>query len=233
MNGSSSVKSLAFFAAFALAGLTILVAADPSTPPTPAPATSLLSNGGFEDGLAGWGTYVPDESKLANCRFDVVSDSPHSGANCARFQSDDYGRFSAGCALIPVQPGEHYHISVWYRAASAADVRPKAQGFVIRLHLSQGGAEAAGGHLFIAPGNRVTREAPADPTSDHLPSVWTQLEAVVEIPQGVDSMGPGIFSWWTKGTLYADDFSVEKVDASTPATPFWQKDGSAPANAPK
>jgi Carbohydrate binding domain len=234
MNHFSPVKCLLLLAAMAGACLTIpSFAADPSTPPAPPPAASLISNGGFEDGITGWGTYVPDESKAANCRFDVSTDAPHSGANCARFQTDDFGRFSIGSAMIPVQPGEHYHVSVWIKAGSLAEVRPKAQGFVIRLHLSQSGVEAAGGHLYIAPGNRVTRDAPADPVSDSLPTTWTQIEAVIEIPQGVDSMGPGIFSWWTKGTVYADDFSVEKVDASTPVTPFWQKGGTPPANASK
>jgi hypothetical protein len=234
MNCSCSVKFLPLFAALVLAGPTIRVTADASTPPAPtAPAASLISNGGFEDGITGWGTYVPDESKAANCRFDVATDSPHSGASCARLQTDDFGRFSVGCGLIPVQPGEHYHVSVWIRAGNLAEVRPKAPGFVIRLHLSQSGSDAAGGHLFIAPGNRVTRDVPADPVSDSLPTTWTQIEAVIEIPQGVDSMGPGIFSWWTKGIVYADDFSIEKVDASTPATPFWQKGGAPPANASK
>jgi hypothetical protein len=227
MNCSCPVKCLPLLIALVLAGLAFRATADaPPAPAAPAPAAaSLITNGGFEDGIVGWGTYVPDESKLANCHFDVGSDSPHSGANCARLQTDDYGRFSVGGALIPVQPGDHYHVSVWIRADSAAQVRAKAPGFVIRLHLSQGGADAAGGHLFIAPGNRVTRDAPADPVSDSLPTTWTQIEAVVEIPQGVDSMGPGIFTWWTKGIVYADDFSIEKVDASTPATPFWQKGG--------
>jgi hypothetical protein len=102
--------------------------------------------------------------------------------------------------------------------------------------MTLGKAEAEGGHLFITPGNRVTRgisPAPGDPVTEHIPTEWTQIEAVVEIPQGVDGMGPSLFDWWGKGTIYADDFSVEKVDASTPATPLWQKDGTPPANATK
>ena len=53
-----------------------------------------------------------------------------------------------------------------------------------------------------------------------LPKAWTQIKAVIEIPSGVDSILPALFSWWTKGALYADDFSIEKVDASTPVTPL-------------
>jgi hypothetical protein len=195
---------------------------------------SVLSNGGFENGIAGWGIYVPDESKVSNCRFDVVGDKPHSGANCARFQSDDFGRFSVGCPLIPVQAGERYHVSVWVRAEPATLVRSGAPGFVIRLYLGQANADAAGGHLFIGPGNRVARNTPADPVAETLPTTWTRIEAVVEIPSGVDSMGAGLFSWWTKGALFADDFSIEKVDASTTVTPLWQKNVSpTPAPASK
>ena len=195
---------------------------------------SVLSNGGFENGIAGWGIWVPDESKASNCRFDVVGDNPHSGVNCARLQSDDYGRFSVGCPTIPVQPGERYHVSVWVRADPAALVREKTPGFVIRLYLGQGNSDAAGGHLFIGPGNRVSRNIPADPVAETLPTTWTRIDAVVEIPAGVDMMGPGLFSWWTRGTLFADDFSIEKVDASTAVTPLWQKEASStPAPASK
>ncbi|MDD5350077.1 MAG: heparinase II/III family protein, partial [Chthoniobacteraceae bacterium] len=199
-----------------------------------AAAAPLVPNGGFEDGPAGWALWTPDESKDKTCRFDVVAETPHSGANCVRFQADDFARFSIGSSLIPVEPGSRYCVSVWVRADPAAHVRSKAAGFAVRLHLSSGAAEAAGGHLFIGIGNRVSRDTPPDPASA-LPTVWTQIKAVIEIPSGVDSVGPSLFSWWTKGAIFADDFSIEKVDASTPVTPLWQKTPSpsaAPAPAP-
>jgi len=207
-----------------------LLLASLATIPALAATDDLVSNGGFEAGNAGWGLYVPDESKDKNCRFDVVGDGPHSGTNCLRMQSDDYARFCVGSSLVPVQPGEHYRISVWYKAGPDAHVREKAPGFAVRLFLAQNNADAAGGHLFIAPGNRVTRNTPADPAAADLPTTWTQLDAVIEIPPGVDAVGPSLFSWWSKGTIYADDFSIEKVDASVPVTPLWQKpaDSSAP-----
>jgi len=200
-------------------------AADPAPAP---PASPLISNGGFESGNSGWSIFVPDESKSANCRFDVVGNAPHSGTNCIRLQSDTFARFCIGSTFIPVQPGEHYHVSVWYKGDPDATIRPvtagiSTAGFVIRLYLRQGNADAQGGHFFIGPGNRVARISPADPTSTTLPTSWTQIEAVVEIPPGVDEIGPALFSWWTQGTIYADDFSIEKVDASTPVTPLWQK----------
>jgi hypothetical protein len=185
-------------------------------------ADSLTPNGGFEDGSTGWTLFVPDEAKDKNCLFDVLSDAPHSGTNCMRLKSDDFARFCVGAGFIPAQPGEHYRVSVWVRADPAAQVLPKTPGFVVRIFLRQGNADAPGGHLFIGPGNRVARNNPAAPVSKSLPTTWTKIEAVIEIPPGVDSIGPALFSWRTKGAIYADDFSLEKVDASTPVTPLWQ-----------
>jgi hypothetical protein len=209
------------------------LAAAPAAPPAAPATSSVLTNGGFESGTGDWSIFIPSESTSANCRFDVVSDTPHSGTNCVRMQSDDFGRFSVGCSPIPVQPGEHYRVSVWIKADAAATIRPSSPGitttgFVVRLYLGQAGSDAAGGHLFIAPGNRVTRDNPADPVAPTLPTTWTKIEAVVEIPSGVDKMGPGLFSWWTKGAIFADDFAIEKVDASTPVTPFWTKTAGTP-----
>jgi hypothetical protein len=197
--------------------------------PALADGPSLIPNGGFETGTTGWGIFIPDESKDKNCRFDVVADSPHSGTSCLRFQSDDFARFCVGTDFIPVQPGDRYRITVWVRAGADAAVLPKTPGFVIRLFLRAGGTDAPGGHMFIAPGGIVTRNTPASGDSK-LPTDWTQMQAVVEIPAGVDSVGPGLFTWWTKGSVFADDFSIEKVDASTPLTPVTEN-GPGPAGA--
>ncbi len=221
------IKLACFFIAVA-AAMPHVVADAPSAPPAAPSTTPLISNGGFESGIAGWGIFIPEESKASNCRFDVSSTSPHSGVNCVRLQSDAFARFCIGTTFIPVQPGEHYHVSVWIKADPDAQIRPAVPGittpgFAIRLYLRQGNADAEGGHLFIAPGNRITRSTPAEPVAATLPTSWTQIEAVVEIPAGVDAVGPGLFSWWSQGTIYADDFSMEKVDTSTPVTPLWQK----------
>ena len=186
-------------------------------------AESLISNGGFENGTVGWTLFVPDESQDKGCHFDVVNNAPHTGKSCLRIESKDYARYCVGTSFIPVKPGERYHVSVWVKADPTAHARLKTPGFVIRLYLRQGNADAEGGHLFIGPGNRVARNMPADPVAKTtLPTTWTQIDAVVEIPPGVDAIGPGLFSWWSKGPVYADDFSIEKVDPSTAATPIWQ-----------
>jgi len=189
----------------------------------------LVPDGGFENGAAGWSLYVPPESQDKNCRFDVVSDSPHAGVNCARFQADDFARFGVSPAgTFPVQSGEKYRVSAWVRLDPAGHVRAKAPGFAIRLNLLQGGHDAAGGHLLIEPGNLVARNLAADAVID-LPKKWTQVEAVVQIPPGVDTVGPSLFAWWIKGALFVDDLSIVKVDDSTPVTPMVVTDSPAPA----
>ena len=199
-----------------------------------ASAGPLVSNGGFENGAAGWKAFIPEESQDKDCRFDIINEAPHSGTNCVQLQSNDFARFCIGSEAIQVHPGDRYNVSVWVRADSRAHVRMKAPGFVIRLGLRSGDADAEGGHLFIGTGNRVARNTPPDPASN-LSKGWTQIKAVIEIPSGVDAVIPALFAWWTKGGIFADDFSIEKADASATVTPLWQKpsDVSAgPAPAP-
>ncbi len=194
-------------------------------------ADSIVPDGDFESGTGSWKIWVPDESKDQNCRFDVATDNPHSGAACARLQSDDFARFAISPGSFPAQAGEHYRLSAWVRADSAAEIRPNSPGFVIRVMLHPASADAAPAFLFIGPGNRVKLGNPANPTWKHL-TEWTQIEAVIEIPPGVDAIAPSLFDWWAKGALFADDFSIEKVDASTPATALVQPPPAAPEPTP-
>ncbi|MEJ0001561.1 MAG: hypothetical protein WDO13_21960 [Verrucomicrobiota bacterium] len=64
---------------------------------------------------------MPDESQGKNCRFDAVTDAPHSGAGFVRLQSDDFARYGIGPASgFPVQPGEHYRVVAWYKPVPRA-----------------------------------------------------------------------------------------------------------------
>jgi hypothetical protein len=53
-----------------------------------------------------------------------------------------------------------------------------------------------------------------------IPVEWTHMEAVVKVPAGVGFMTPELFFWRAKGSLYVDDFTFQKVDSTTPLTPF-------------
>ncbi len=177
---------------------------------------SLVENGGFEQGSTGWSLFVPAESKEKNCRFSISSDAPHSGGHCMKMEADNYARFAVGLGNFSAQPGERYRVSAWVRGN--AESQPGTAGFVIRLTLRKDGKDAQGGHLFIGMDGRVTRnEAPE--SAPAFPAQWTKVEAVVEIPGGVDAFGPGLFFWSAKGSVYLDDIAVVKVDAATPLTP--------------
>jgi len=190
-----------------------------------------VPNPGFEDGTAGWTLYPAGDSKDKNCRFSAVGDAPRSGAGAARLESDDFARYCIGTAPVAVRPGGRYRVSVWAKAGPKWATRSGAPGFIVRLTLRQGGADAPGGHLYIGPGGRVFRDAP--PGVDvPLTAAWTKVEAVVDIPAGIDSVLPGIFAWYAKGALFVDDFAIEPVEESVPATPFWQKPGAENAVAP-
>jgi len=115
---------------------------------------------------------------------------------------------------------------VWVRADPATQIRLKSPGFAIRLNLRRGTVDADGGPLYIVMGNRVAHDTPAD-TDESPAAKWTEVEAVIEIPSGADKMAPDLFAWGIMGTLFVDDFSIEKVDASTAVTPLWQKPPSS------
>jgi hypothetical protein len=186
---------------------------------TPSVPTSLVSNGSFEEGLANWSPFVPAESHDKNCRFTISQDSPHTGTSCGLMQADGFARFGLGAPAFPIQPGERYRISVWVRGGTDLQFQPGTAGILIRLTLAQNNKESPGGNLFLALNGELTREGPStDPA--RIPTPWTQMEAVVEAPADADSMGPVLFFWYAKGSLYIDDFTIEKVDASVPLTPL-------------
>ena len=194
-------------------------------------ADALVPNGGFEDGLTGWTPFIAGDSQDKNCRAEAVGDAPHSGAACLRLQADDFARFCLGAKPVPVQAGDRYRVTAWVRADAKAQARSGAPGFAVRLGLYQGKAETPGGHLHVVFGDRVSRNAPADPAGP-LPTEWTKIEAVFEVPAGTDTIIPGLFAWYEKGAVYVDDFSLEKADPATPVTAPWQKEGQTAAPAP-
>ena len=193
-------------------------------------AQNSVPNPSFEDGTQGWGLFIPDESKDKNCRFSVTNDSPHSGKACAQMQADGFARFAIGLSALAVKPGERYRIGVWVRADAQAQAKPGTPGLLIRLTMSQNKVDSPSGHFYIGLNNQVTRQDPPVPAvGSTLPTVWAKIEAVVEIPPDADEMSPGLFTWYAKGTIFADDFSVEKVDASTPVNPIVASVSSSPA----
>jgi len=200
-------------------------------------AQNLALNPSFEEGLDGWTPFIPGESQDKNCNFSFSTDSSHSGVACAQMHSDGFARFGISPKVkyaTPPQPGDHYRISVWIRADATAVVEPRNPGVLLRLGLGLHKADSLGGHLYIGLNGEVTRrDAPPVLAQVTLPTAWTKIEAVVELPPDADSMGPILFVQGFKGNLFVDDFSVEKVDASTPTTPITPTASTgAPASSP-
>jgi hypothetical protein len=186
---------------------------------TSPPATSVIPNGSFEDGLANWSPFIPGDSQDKNCRFTISQDSPHYGASCGLMQADNFARFGLAPANIPIQPGGRYRIGVWLRGGPDLQLQSGTAGILIRLSFYQKKRNSSAGPLFLALNNELTREGP-DTDPSPIPKQWTRVEAVVDAPADADNVGPVLFFWYAKGSLYVDDFTIEKVDASVPVTPF-------------
>ena len=189
-------------------------------------AQNIIQNPGFELDKTGWGLFVPEESQPKNCQFVLSSKNAHSGSNGAEISSDDFARYSLTVnAPIPIKSGERYRVSLWVKAGPGAEVKEGTPGCVLRLVLRNGNSDTTGGGaIFIGMNGKVTVRPNENlsPLSTPVPKDWTKVEAVVEIPvftDGVDNMVMGLFGWYTKGTIYVDDVSVEKVSETTPVSP--------------
>jgi len=176
-------------------------------------AGELVTNPGFESGMNDWSLFVPDESVEKNCHFTISNDHPHSGSACAEMSSGDFARFAIGHKPIAVTAGVHYQVSAWFRSGPQTEFPPRTPGFVIRLMLN------GGHHLQINAEGVVTAGNPAV-LKNPMPTEWTQINVVIEIPPGVTTiLGPELFSY-AKGALYLDDISIQKVDPTVAVTPL-------------
>jgi len=181
-------------------------------------AQELADNGGFESGTTGWAIYIPEESTDKNCTFTTVTDNPHSGAACAELNSSGPARFCIGHEPIPLTPGAHVRISAWYRAGPQAQFAKRTPGFSIRLTFRKDKANVPNAHIQISaegvasPGNPVVLTKP-------MPTEWTQVSVVIEVPPNVDSASADLFSY-ANGPLYLDDFSARKVAPTETVTPL-------------
>ncbi|PAW80110.1 MAG: hypothetical protein B9S32_01900 [Verrucomicrobia bacterium Tous-C9LFEB] len=192
-------------------------------------ATNEVLNPGFESGKVEWYLFVPPESQEKSCQYNLSNRESHSGKTCAEISSEDFARFGLSYKRrLFVNSGERYRIIAWIKADSGAAVKNSTQGFLIRFVLTQGKADAPKSPaIFIGLNGNVTIESLIDGTklrglAAPLPTEWTKVEAVVEIPvvkEGVDGMQMSLCGQNTRGTLWIDDVSIEKVSESTPLSP--------------
>ena len=180
---------------------------------------NLISNPGFEDAPAAYALFTAPESKDAEGRFTISTDTFHSGNKSALMQADDFARFSLGPqATYPVVAGEVYRVGVWVMAGADFQTQPHSPGVVLRLDATSSSSVAPADASFIYLNNTVYQAGSPDFAPVPTPSLaqWTHLEAVVKVPDGVASLRPELFFWKAKGSLYVDDFGLQKVDPATP-----------------
>ena len=182
-------------------------------------ASNLVPNAGFEDGDAGYGIFPAGDSKTMNCRMSIATDVFHSGKQAALVQADDFARVSVGpkVPIHPVNGGERYRVGVWVKPGADFQAQPGTAGVVLRLNPASG--STPGMTIFVNLDGTVSSGiAPITPMKP-LPADWTHLEAVIQLPAGIDNVGPVLFLWKAKGSLYVDDFTFEKVDDATALSP--------------
>ena len=185
---------------------------------------NLIANPGFEnapDAPATFSLFIAPDSQGDNCRFTISSDTFHSGKQSALMQADDFARFSLGPNVTyPVTAGDTYRIGVWVKAGANFQTQEGSPGLVIRVNETASSSPASAGFTFVYLNGTLSQAGPPDyspqPVSAALPTEWTHLEAVVKMPAGIDHLVPTLFFWKAKGSLYVDDFTLQKVDATTP-----------------
>jgi hypothetical protein len=183
--------------------------------------SNLVKNPGFEEGNSNYNLFVGGDSKDKNCRFSIDSTTAHSGTQSALLQADDFARVALGPQVpIPVISGERYRVGVWVKPGADFQTQPGSPGVVMRLNLSQNNGPSPAGLIFIFLNDTVfpINTPPSAPLAITAPlsADWTHIEAIVEVPDNVDSIQPVLYLWKAKGSLYVDDFTFQKVDAATP-----------------
>jgi len=183
-----------------------------------------ITNPGFEDGTTSWSLFIGNENKEKDITFTPVKTSPHSGQQCLALSSQGSGRYGVTPRLNAQDfaPGEHYRISAWVRASDDFVQKPGSAGVYLRATLfSSPGKDAPGGHYFFAlPATTLHAQPLALLGSSPVPKAWTQISSVFEIPEGAHLLSPMVFVDGGSGTLFVDDFSLDKVGPEVPLSPL-------------
>ncbi len=189
---------------------------------------NLIPDPGFEDGGKTWGIYVSGNSAASGCEFLTVATSPQAGTACAEMKSANNASFSISPQVLagnqkvaPVKAGERWKLTFWIR--STEDTSTKASpAFFVRIPLLQDWKKLPKVLFIGLNGASAMRETSGSldipEIAAELPTKWTKVESVFEIPKNLDAnqMGrPEFYARGVMGTIYLDDISLEKVAAST------------------
>jgi hypothetical protein len=168
----------------------------------------------FEANATSWKLFVPKESAEVTCSFTVENTAAHSGQKAARLTTSHNTRFGMRYvqpAPVPVVAGHHYRLTAWVKAGADFVAAPDSAGPVIRATLLDGQMkDAAGGHSYVDL-QGVQRGEPTPLQGMSVPTNWTKIEGVVEIPPGASNLILFVFNWNSSGTLWVDDVSMIEV----------------------
>ena len=153
-----------------------------------AASANLVTNGGFEMGLANWRPFWSRKANAGTLELDTRV--THSGTNAVRIEhkGEEDWSFEPLSRLL-VQPGDIYELKVWAKMEGAGTVT---------LCASTWDAEAR--NRDWSQGERTTGAKAA----------WTEVTTRLVVAAGVIAVQPRIIGHGS-GTIWLDDYSVVKV----------------------
>jgi len=190
-------------------------------------AENLLANPGVEDELEGWKLAVPSDSEERGAMVEASLQAARTGKfglllNCP--EAVRYSVYPLEKKVQSLSPAERYCVSVWVRAGKEFVQSPNSPGFYIRVTLdSAPGVTIETGHLFFGLKPRGISGGLSGLRGlgvELVPTKWTKVSAVFEIPSDTTSMTLNFFVDRASGPLYLDDASLTRVGALEELTPL-------------
>ena len=175
-------------------------------------AENLIPNPGFEAGMSRWKSpYIPADSQEKGCVFTLSETDTHSGQFCAAMEAAEPGaRMAITPANMPlaVQLGS-YHVTVWVRAGENFRADPSQTGMLIRLAYFSGANKTPLKFQSIDwKGHVLDGVNPSGWATAPVPKAWTEINAVIDVPNGAERLAMDLFLWRATGKLYFDDVSI-------------------------
>jgi hypothetical protein len=175
-----------------------------------------VPNGGFEAGAEGWTLFTPVSSQSANPDLHIITGGARSGKKHLRLLSSSSARYAATPEPVPVTGGQRYRLSVWVKTSPDLET---TVGPLIRVIFREDSPSKVEVPFFLDASQRLSSgTAPLPRLSDPFPSAWKKIEAVLQAPAKATGARIALFAWGARGPVDFDDFTMEKVSASTPLT---------------
>ncbi|CAN5795008.1 hypothetical protein BH09VER1_BH09VER1_19400 [soil metagenome] len=181
---------------------------------------NLVANGDFENDKVGWSVFSPPDSLGGMPTLDVAGDGPHGGSASGAMSCTSPVRFAIVNFVNGTwTEGDRFRVSAWVRASSDYQPQSGTPGFMVRVTMfpHEGSSIAPEDGLFYLGLNKATKGPDTGGYNDQgVPTTWTKVEGVFQIPAGTARLNVCGFIWKGSGTLFFDDFRLEPVDKSVP-----------------